>query len=325
MNSNGILGVLLTILIIVLSAGCVANQTSGQYPLTPVTANITGEPSSQSQSSAMLGSVSHAMSLSLPAKSTSEKIIVYKTVAPDVSRRHLEEYTRIFHVNGTFKEGTAGVSIQSEDLAYYVMIEKSGVVDYGVQNRPNDALDTPDKLPSDEEAVKIATQFLKENNLYPDGIQTGKADRHYVVSTDKNGNEIRHSGQIDVWFGRTINNLKVWGTQLEVTVGGNGDIIGYYANWRDYAPAGEYPVKSPETAFEDLEQTGIKTDMDDPSISITEATLAYRTKAGAYEEEYLEPIWVFSGEASSGKGESQSVSKFIPALTDTAVKSLSSV
>lgn len=325
MNSNGILGVLLTILLIVLSAGCVANQSPRQESLTPVTANVNGDPSSQSQSSAMLGSVSHAMSLSLPAKGTPEKILVYKTIPPDVSRRHLEEYTRIFHVNGTFKEGTAGVSIQSADLSYYVMIEKSGVVDYGVQNRPNDALDTLDKLPSDEEAVKIATQFLKENNLYPDGIQTVKADRHYAVSTDKNGNEIRHSGQIDVWFGRTINNLKVWGTQLEVTVGGNGDIIGYYANWRDYAPVGEYPIKSPESAFEDLEQIGIKTDMDDPSISITEATLAYRTKAGAYKEEYLEPIWVFSGEASSSKEGAQTVSKFIPALTDDAVKSLSSV
>jgi len=325
MNYNYVIGFLLTILLIVLSAGCVANQTPGQESLTPVTANVTGDPSSQSQSSAMLGSVSHAMSLSLPAKGTPETILVYKTVAPDVSRRHLEEYTRIFHVNGSISDNEKTIYIQSKDLINYIEIGKaSGNVRYGVQNRPNDALDTPDKLPSDEEAVKIAMQFLKENNLYPDGMQTGKADRHYAVSTDKNGNEIRHSGQIDVWFGRTLNNFKVWGTQLEVTVGGNGDIIGYYANWRDYAPTGEYPIKSPETAFEDLERVGIKTDMNDPSISITEATLAYRTMAGAYEEEYLEPIWVFSGEASSGKEGAQTVSKFIPALTDDAMRSLSS-
>jgi hypothetical protein len=327
MNNNWIIGSLLVALIIVASAGFVLDQMNVQNQTNNTSTDMIGQQSSQtlSQSAAIKGSISHSMSLSVLAKGSPKTILVYKTVPPNASRSRLEEYARNFHVNGTYGEGTGGMSIQSDELVNSVTIEKaSGTIVYAVVGRPDDILDSPDNLPSDEESVRIATQFLKENNLYPDGAYFRKTDRHYERSTDKTGNEILHAGQIEVWFGRKLNNLDVEGTQLSVDVGGKGDIIGYYANWREYAPAGEYPIKSRETAFEDMKKIGIKTEMNNPSISMTDATLAYRTKAGAYEEEYLEPIWEFSGTVSSDKEGSQSVSKFIPALSEESVKSLSS-
>jgi hypothetical protein len=327
MKINWQIATVLIIIIIVVTAGCIINSTNSPNKEIDISKSTIAQQSYQYQpeSADIFGSVSHSMSLDVRSENNPEKILVYKTESPGVSRDLFDKYAKIFNVTGTFREGKNGMSVQTEDLVYSV--EKSAIsgrVIYNVANRPNDILDSQDKLPTDEEAVRIASQFLKSNNLYPDGAYFRTTDRHYEKSADENGNEILHAGQIEVWFGRKLNNLDVWGTQLSVDIGGNGDIIGYYANWREYAPAGEYPIKSPESAFEELKQTGIRTGSGDASISITEAVLAYRTKAGAYDEDYLEPIWVFSGTASSGKGEPQPVSKFIPALTDDAVKSLSS-
>lgn len=317
----GLIFAILIILIAFASIGIIPMSNS----LKDTPAREMTQQSLQVLQSASFRNVTYAMTLDLPEKTYPDKILIFKTVKPDLTRSRFDEYVKKFNVSGKFREGENGMSIQTEDLVYSIEISAvSGRVIYNVANRPNKILDIPEKLPADDEAVRIATKFLKENNLFPEGAKTGKPERYYTLSTDKNGNEIQRAGHIEVWFGRKLNDLDVWGTQFYVDIGGNGDIIGYYANWREYAPAGEYPIKSPEIAFEELKQTGIRTDSGDASISITEATLAYRTKAGAYEEDYLEPIWIFSGEASSGKGVPQPVSKFIPALTDESVKSLSS-
>jgi len=327
MTTRWLAGSLIVILIIVISAGFVLSRTNDSNQIHDIFASVTEQPSSQHlpQIADSLGFVSHSMSLNVPLRANPEKILVYKTLPPNASRNRLDEYAKILKVNGTFREGTQGISLQSEDLIFGVEIGKvSGDVRYLVQNRPDDTLDSPDKLPSDEEAVMIATQFLKDNNIYPEGAAFRKTEQEYERSTDKNGTEIRHAGRIVVWFGRTLNNLDVKGTQLYVEIGGNGDVIGYLANWREYMPTKELPIKSPEAAFEDLKQEGLRTSQESPSISITNVTLAYRTKAGAYEEEYLEPIWIFSGTASADKTSSESVSKYIPALTGESVKSLTS-
>jgi hypothetical protein len=146
------------------------------------------------------------------------------------------------------------------------------------------------------------------------------------VFTDKTGNVIPRNGEVTVGFSRKINNLEVKGSGVSVTIGGNGDIIGYYANWRDYEPYKEYPVISSDIAFSKLKNEGIAVGMNQPeSISIDTVYLAYKTKAAAYDEEYLEPVWVFKGQAMDKDSKVNSVTGYIPALTDEAVKSLSSL
>ncbi len=325
MTTRWLVGFLIVILIIVISAGLVLNQKDDSKHVNNISAGITEQTSSQHQPQIAdsLGFISHSMNLNVPVKTNPEKVLIYKTLPPNASRSRLIEYAKIFNVNGTFREGTQGMSLQSEDQLFSMEIGRaSGNIRYIVAHRPNDELDSPDTLPSDKEAVMIATQFLKDNNIFPEGAAVRKTEREYERSIDKNGNEIRHAGRIVVWFGRTLNNLDVKGTQLYMEIGGNGDVIGYLANWREYTPVKEYSLKSQETAFEDLKQEGLRTSQENPQISITNVTLAYRTKAGAYGEEYLEPIWIFSGTASLDKAPSESVSKYIPALTDDAEKSL---
>jgi hypothetical protein len=244
-----------------------------------------------------------------------EKILVYKTIPPIVTKETTLALAKKFNVTGTLRGETV---VQSEDLVYDVFIRKnSGTASYSNAKRPNNAMDAPDKLPSDEEAAKIATQFLKEKDLLPEGAFFSRIEREYARGIDKDGKEIRYNGRIVVWFGRKLNGLDVKGTQLSIEIGGNGDVIGYYANWRDYSPFKEYPLKSPETAIEDLQKQGIAVGVEKPdTISITNFNLAYRTTPGAYAEEYLEPVWVFSGEAFINGKSVMPVQAYIPALKE---------
>jgi hypothetical protein len=60
------------------------------------------------------------------------------------------------------------------------------------------------------------------------------------------------------------------------------------------------------------------------TISINSVTLAYATKAGAYKEDYLEPVWVFTGEAIVNGSAVEQVSKSIPALQEVPAELISS-
>lgn len=308
-------------LFIVISAGFVLSWLNP-----PAENNNDSTTNQQLQNSNIAGSRSYQIELDAKIPTPQKQILVYKTIQPDVSKSRVEEYASKFNMKGVFRDGDSTMSLQSDDLIYSVEMGKaSGNVRYVVSDRPNNDLDSPDKLPSDEEAIKIATEFLKDRDLYPDGIFFKKTEREYVMIADKAGNEIPTHGSIVVWFGRTLNNLEVKGTQLYVEIGGNGDVIRYLANWREYEPAKEYALKSPDAAFEMLKQKGIATGKAQPdTISINTVTLAYSTTGGAFTEEYLEPVWVLQGNTMIDGKPVDTVTEYIPALTDDSVKSLSS-
>ncbi|MBP2132472.1 hypothetical protein J2128_000393 [Methanomicrobium sp. W14] len=266
-----------------------------------------------SESSNVAGRVSHNLVLTSPAKESVETVMVYKTVPPVVNKEVTLEYAKKFNVTGKLRDNAV---VQSEDLRFGVEISKnSGRVIYIDQDRPNENQDAPQYLPSDEEAIEIATKFLKEKDLYPDGAVNPSVERENAYTVGK-GDEVYFS-QIGVWYHRYLNGLKVKGTQLVVYVGGGGDVIGYYANWRDYEPYKEYPVVSSGKAFESLKSRGVSVGMNsqDSLVSFDEVYLAYQTTAGAYSEDYLEPVWVFKGNVMNEDNKAVTdVVQYIPAL-----------
>jgi hypothetical protein len=68
---------------------------------------------------------------------------------------------------------------------------------------------------------------------------------------------------------------------------------------------------------------GVGMNEKDASVSIDNVYLAYRTKAGAYSEKYLEPVWVFKGNVTIDGKPVMAVQKSISALSEESVKSLS--
>ena len=296
----------------------------GQFPLALHADNNTlGQtlPATTSGSSEVAGRISHNINLQSKltmAKGASEttSILIYKTEPPIVNEKVTLDYAKKFNVTGTLREGQV---VQSKDLRYGVQISKtSGRVEYHDFKRPNHLQDSPDKLPTDDEAIKTATKFLKDRNLYPEGATEPVTTRDNAYTIGK-GDEIYY-GHIGVWYHRYLNGMKIIGTQLEVDVGGNGDVIGYYANWRNYTPYKEYPITTPQESFNTLKARGVPIDMNDPakaSATIDDVYLVYQTTPGAYAESYLQPVWVFKGNVMVDGKSVMPVEQYIPALTET--------
>jgi hypothetical protein len=59
------------------------------------------------------------------------------------------------------------------------------------------------------------------------------------------------------------------------------------------------------------------------TVSIDEVYLAYYTDALAYPESYLEPVWVFKGNAMLNGTQIQPVEEYIPALKEVPKKLIS--
>lgn len=273
------------------------------------------------ETSDVAGRLSHNLVLNTPAKKTVGSVIVYETIPPTVNKESTLALAKKFNVTGTLRGDTA---VQSDDLVFGVQLTKnSGCAEYMNAKRPNAIQDAPDNLPTDDEAITIATKFLKDRDLYPEGIGDPVPKRENAYTVGK-GDEI-YFGQIGVWYPRYLNGLKVEGTQLVVYVGGSGDVIGYFANWRDYTPDKEYPLISQQDAFEQMKTEGVSVGMNekDAPVSIDTVYLAYRTKAGAYPEDYLEPVWVFKGNVTIDGKPVMAVQKSISALSEESVKSLS--
>lgn len=317
MERNGIIGLCLAALVVIIA---LAFLNPFGYSPDDTDDEKNGFPQNSGD---IAGSLSYSIELKSSMPESPEKILVYKTIPPIVNTEAALALAKKFNVTGKMV-GEQGV--QSTDLRYSVWIsKKSGLMEYTDARRPNKEFDTPDMLPSDETAIMIATQFLKEKDLLPIEAGPGKASYEYVKTRDISGKEILNYGRVIVGFNRKMNNLEVRGAGVSVTLGGNGDIIGYSSDWRTYTPDKEYPIKSPETAFAELKKNGIKTSLKKPSqVTINNVYLAYASKAPAFEEEYLEPVWVFKGEKTMEDGQNRPVTEYIPALTDEAAKTLSS-
>lgn len=268
------------------------------------------------------GSQSYQIDIKTKIPLAPEKILIFKTNPPIVNKETTLTLAKTFKVNGTLRGDCV---IQSDDLVYGLEILKiSGKVRYSNAKRPNETLDSISMLPSEDDAIRIANDFLKNNNLLPSEAKPGKASYNYVMFSDKEGNYIPRYGSVTVGFGRELNNLELKGAGVAVTIGGNGDIIGYSSDWRNYTPYKEYPLKSPEFAYDELKKQGIRTGIQNPGIvSINEVYLAYKQKAPAFKEEYLEPVWVFKGQTMTKDSKEMPVTEYIPALTDDSRKSLS--
>ncbi|MDO9325050.1 MAG: hypothetical protein Q7T80_08870 [Methanoregula sp.] len=327
MKKEIIIGVCLLAVII---AGMIVFIPGYQSLVTGAENSTVGQPSPTltAESSEIAGRISHnvalnpSLSMAGGAKET-KKILVYKTLPPIVTNETTLDYAKKFNVTGTLRGGAV---VQSKDLRYGIEISKnSGSIRYVDQDRPNKRMDAPEKLPTDDEAVKIATKFLKDRDLYPEGAAFSKIFRENAINVGGGEYEKVMFGQIGIWFNRTLNGMKVDGTQLVVYVGGNGDVIGYYANWRNYEPYKEYPITPPQVAFDKLKTKGIPVGMNNPdtSASIDEMYLAYETTAGAYKEDYLKPVWVFKGNVMVDGKSAMPIEQYIPALTDESMKSLS--
>jgi hypothetical protein len=275
------------------------------------------------------GELSHNIVLQKNLPKNTEHIMTYKVVPPQYTREDILTMGRKFNISEPYqiKGSDEGFSIREVDKDIHVLIMNTGWMEYWNSPRHSvNSLDVPGNLPSDEEAEKIATSFLKERNLLPDDAEVRRIDHVKTYNLGNDGQKFVTWEDIEVWYGRKLNGYPVNGTQLMLGIGAHGDPIEFITNWRNYEPYKELPVKSPNTAFDELKTRGVPVGINKEGIvSIDNTYLAYHTKPGSQMEYYLEPVWVFKGNVTVDGRAVDSVEAYIPALTDDAVKSLASI
>ncbi len=266
------------------------------------------------------GRLTHTIVMNTVLPKPVDSIMVYKVVQPHYTRQDIISLGEKFNMSPSddMKGGADGFGRASKDRSIQAYISTTGFVEYHNSNRAHtiNPLDVPENLPSDEEAIAIATKFLKDRDLLPEGAVSNGVT-HGKITRSEVGNQIVEWEDIEVWFDRELNGYPVEGTQLMLAIGGHGDVLEYFTNWRTYEPYKEFAVKAPEHALEELKTTGVPVGMNIPdNFMINKMYLGYHTKAGAYTENYLEPVWVFKGNVMVNGSSVMYMEQFVPALKE---------
>ena len=271
----------------------------------------------------MGGTISHEIILNMTLPNVPENVMVYRTLKPDVSREAITAFGKKFGITGRINDGDRMITIESSDSPRSVTFSKvSGSAEFHNETGEtiNEPLVTPENLPTEKQAVLIAKKFLQEKDLYPVGMAASEIKYKIKTGTDSKGNEVSRQEMIYVMYNRSLNGLNVEGTIINVgIVGKSGNVVNYYARWRNYEPYKELPLKSPEQALSELKVNGVNAGVQSPgNVIIDEMYLAYYTKPGTQHEDYLEPVYVFKGHSDAGK-----VNEMIPALKEVPTELIS--
>jgi hypothetical protein len=158
-------------------------------------------------------------------------------------------------------------------------------------------------IPSDEDVIEIAKNFLTNLNLLPNNFKlVGVAPITVTPGTDNPETVGAIIVAKKVFFYKQINNKDVLGvSRITVTVGSNGEIIGFGKHYKDAKEYAMYPIKTVNQALGEVKNNHALTNIDEKAekAKINKVEINYWEDPGA-EQPYLQPVYVFIGEAKVG-------------------------
>jgi hypothetical protein len=257
------------------------------------------------------------VSLETAYPSSPEKAMVYKTVN-GVSDKDLASLQQGFGMQGNFVNQDGKSYYLRDNGLFLNVINASGRTIFVNELREEDRQkDTPDKILSPDENVKSAKNFLLskhlwENDAIYDRITT---DEGGVISVST-GSFTKNYATVTVIFVRSLNGTRVYGDSISVVIGGGGDVIEVYKQWRRIEPYQEMAIIPPEKAFERLTQSGSNLSIDqNKHAHVTSIHLGYESDPPLQDQDYIKPVWFFEGTIENGS-DSVEFHEFVPAVQD---------
>lgn len=174
-------------------------------------------------------------------------------------------------------------------------------------------------LPSNEQAINIAKDFLLKNKLLKDKEFDIFKDIKVtpISSGDITTGDYKEIGR-DVFFLPVIDGLNVYGlSRIIVSVGDNGKIIRVTKNNKDFILHKKEKLKTPEKSFEQikLKKVPIEISHEAKTAIFDSVKLGYYEDSSTIDEQpYLQPVWVFEGESTLDNGKTEKIGAFVPAL-----------
>jgi hypothetical protein len=317
-----IAGITLFIASIVILAGIIAfngiEADEGNIP--PGVENITTvQLSSVSEGTKDIPEITLETTMAAP-----EIMMVYK-VNRGIPRQEFTDMAENLEINGEIEENLRSLMIKGDPYKIRVGIE-SGVITYdNTTQQPGYDEDYLNKyLPSDEEARKIADNFLDSHNIRPKDAEFYNVthDIGYFISGDGQV-EVKNSDVINVWYIRDIDDYQVLTDKMYVQIDVHGTIQHMFIEWNGYEPYREYPVISPEEATEYLKKTGlvIRGEVKNPvKANVTKISIGYIAETQSMRLPYLIPVYVLEGVVQGEEGTSGSFYQWIPATPEFAAE-----
>lgn len=227
-----------------------------------------------------------------------ETVPLYRLETPEVTKEMFSSMAETLGLEGTVQEAYDEMFLSDEPYSLEVNIQSGRIafLDLSRWNMPNPR-DLPEHLPSDEEAIEIATAYLEEKGLMPaDAVPCDT--EHAQIAQYEDGEVVDVSYEsIQVSFCREVGGREVAGSELTVDVGGGGDVIGVYKLWRDCVEEREVAVITPEEAFEEVKALGVPNDpMIPQTAEVTGIDLGYYEAQAMEDPAYLVPVYIFTGE-----------------------------
>lgn len=245
------------------------------------------------------------------------KMMVY-TVVPQNTREDAMEIAKRLGVTEELKQMDNSY-FTNEGIWTFYYGSVSGAFSYHWFERESgrNPIDMPEYLPKEEDAVVIAEQFLKSKGIWEEGAEYHHTiyQNGYTLWGANNTKQLVHQ-TMDVYFGRVFNGYNVAGDRIVVSVGGNGDVIGLFKVWRTYSADKEYPVISPEEAYQKLLQNDSSLPLPkDAKVTITGIYPGYATLTPSESMDFLKPVYAFDYEAVQD-GIPVTGTVFIPAIPE---------
>jgi len=219
-----------------------------------------------------------------------DKIPVYKNVKPDITIAYVATLGDKFGLTGNVTEGDEYFLVREQETGASLRVFKTtGIFRYTLTSKlyPRE---TP-VLPSDEEAMKIATDFLAERGLLPEGV---------VASTVKEGGSSNGvPAHLLVIYKHAIE-LTGPGAGYSVRIGDRGEVVDVFINPANpsalpvHDMAALKPVKQ---AYQELKKTrGKFTPVNTQWVSVDSVSIAYWLDGIDKEQELIYPVYVFKGQ-----------------------------
>ncbi len=237
---------------------------------------------------------------------------VYELAYADQTLEAAQEIATRLGVEGDVADQGGGSFIAEGNGDLYV---SPGLVQYV------SAAEVPEgQLPSDEEAIAYGREWLRQTGLLPPNIGEGKVEAR-----------VESPARAFVTF-QPIEPASILSSYPAITIvmGPNAIILEASFRWADIRATDVYQLRDAESAWQEVAerraylQATVPADVFPQGSTVTgtatyeSVSLSYTTSGVSGEAQYLQPVFVFSGELTAeGSDRSFPITAYVPAIVNS--------
>jgi hypothetical protein len=237
---------------------------------------------------------------------------VYELEREMMSESEAQELADKLKIGGELEErGDDSFTVSGEGQLFI----SPDVIQYQSGEAPADG-----NLPSDDEAIRTAREWLRKSGLTPPDLGDGR-----VVS------RVEQAKLVVVIFAPVEpENLLAAYPSITVTLGPEAEIVEASKRWADIHPADTYQLRSADDAWKDIQSgqayieaeltgAGLEAGADvTGTVTYNDISIGYTTAGPPDGNQYLEPVFVFRGRVRvEGQEKTYPIKAYVPALANS--------